>query len=45
MDHADRDEATINATLGVLLKYPHDVQQYVQGALACVLAQRAHSMH
>jgi MoxR-like ATPase len=41
MDCADLDEATINDTLGVLLKYQDDVQR-VQGALARDLAKRAH---
>ena len=41
MDCADLDEATINETLGVLLKYQDDVQR-VQGALARDLAKRAH---
>ncbi|MCX6030165.1 MAG: MoxR family ATPase [Chloroflexi bacterium] len=40
MDCADLDEATINDTLGVLLKYQDDVQR-VQGALARDLAKRA----
>jgi len=44
MDRADLDEATINDTLGVLLKYQDDVQR-VQGALARDLAKRAHSTH
>ena len=42
MDCADLDEATINDTLGVLLKYQDDVQR-VQGALARDLAKRAHA--
>jgi MoxR-like ATPase len=40
MDRAELDEATINDTLGVLLKYQDDVQR-VQGALARDLAKRA----
>jgi MoxR-like ATPase len=44
MDRADLDEATINDTLGVLLKYQDDVQR-VQGALARDLTKRAHSTH
>jgi MoxR-like ATPase len=41
MDRADVDEATLNDTLGVLLKYQDDIQR-VQGALARDLARRAH---
>ena len=44
MDRADLDEATINDTLGVLLKYQDDVQR-VQGALARDLAKRARATH
>ena len=44
IDRADLDEATINDTLGVLLKY-QDYVQRVQGALARDLAKRARATH
>jgi len=41
MGRADLDEATINDTLGVLLKYQDDVQR-VRGETVHHLLQRAH---
>jgi MoxR-like ATPase len=42
MNRAELDEATINETLGVLLKYQDDVQR-IQGALARDLAKQAYA--
>jgi MoxR-like ATPase len=42
MDQSDLDEAVVNDTLGVLLKYHDDVQR-VQGSLARELVRQAHA--
>ncbi len=42
MNRAELDEATINETVGVLLKYQDDVQR-IQGALARDLAKQAYA--
>jgi hypothetical protein len=44
MECAELDEAAINDTLGVLLKYQDDVQR-VHGALARDLVKQAHAIH
>ena len=44
MECAELDEATLNDTLGVLLKYQDDVQR-VHGALARDLVKQAHAIH
>jgi hypothetical protein len=42
MDRSELDEAVVNDTLGVLLKYHDDVQS-VQGSLARELVRQAHA--
>jgi len=44
MECAELDEATLNDTLGVLLKYQDDVQR-VHGSLARDLVKQAHAIH